>query len=396
MHDFRAHFDLDPALTYLNSGTQSIAPRRVAEAVTRHARAYERNPTAELIAVWGKLWNVQRELGDFLGARAEDLFLRANVTAAMNALILGMPLEAGSEILIGDTEYGAVHHIARFRSEQGGHPLRVFHIPTRASEVAAFSETALVDLVVGALSPRTRMVILSQVMTGSGLQIPIAPISRELRKRDVLFVVDGAHATGALDMNFADLAELDFYAGNLHKWLMGPKGTGFAWVHPRHQDALVPRHAGWTTYDVRAPHESFAPGHPFAQRHLEASCIDFAPFLACAEAFAFWRELGAERIRGRQASLRDCARTEMHARLGWDCLTPEAPELSGPLLSFEMPEQLQSMGFGLLTELLSHHQVQVGVTQLQGRWILRLSPQIYNSEVEIQRAVRAIAELAGA
>ena len=47
--------------------------------------------------------------------------------------------------------------------------------------------------------------------------------------------------TGALPLDFKRFDDVDFYGGNLHKWVMGPKGTGFGWVHPRHQKSLEPR-----------------------------------------------------------------------------------------------------------------------------------------------------------
>jgi selenocysteine lyase/cysteine desulfurase len=44
-------------------------------------------------------------------------------------------------------------------------------------------------------------------------------------------------------------------------------------------------------------------------------------------------------------------------------------------------------------EMLERDQVQLGVARLQGRWIVRFSPQIYNTEDEVRRGVRAVAGL---
>src|SRR5690348_16175777 len=110
---FRSEFDLDESLIYLNSGTQSICPRNVLEAVVRHLHAYERNPTDHLIHSWENLWKTQSELAEFLGARPQDLFLRPNVTLAMNSFVLGARLPHDGEILVSDTEYQAVVNVCR-------------------------------------------------------------------------------------------------------------------------------------------------------------------------------------------------------------------------------------------------------------------------------------------
>src|SRR4051812_44847016 len=102
----RAEFDIDPKLIYLNSGTHSICPRSVIDAQIRFEREFEKNPTAALFGAWERLWEVQKELGHFVNADPLDLFLRPNITVALNVFILGMPMPKG-EILHSDMEYGA-------------------------------------------------------------------------------------------------------------------------------------------------------------------------------------------------------------------------------------------------------------------------------------------------
>ena len=391
---FREEFDLDPGLIYLNSGTHSICPRRVTDAVIQHLRGCERNPTGNLVGIWEKLWSVQTSLGAFLGARPEDLFLCPNVTAAMNTFILGIPMPAGSgEILYSDAEYQAMINVCRFRAERDGLSLRSFHLPGRASELKGLTEAALVETVVRELRPDTRMLLLSHVTTGHGLKLPIEAIARETRKRGVLLVIDGAHAAGALPLDFSALEDVDFYGGNLHKWFMGPKGTGFGWVARRHHETLRPQQIGWTTFEVGAPHDRFAAGHRFTQRMLNAASVDFAPYQALSEALAFWSELGASEIRNRLGDLQKCALLEMKTHTGWECISPTDVKLRGPLLSFELPPRLESENYELMHRVLREHRLQIASSRLQGRWILRISPHIYNTEDEIGRAAGILGTL---
>ena len=162
---FSGEFDQAPGLLYLNSGTHSLTPRSVLDAITRYEREYETNPTAQLMRAWGRLWAVQKRLGAFFRADPRCLLLRQNVTEAMNAFILGIPLSMGSEILLSDLEYQAVENIGRYRAERDGLTLRKFHLPV--PETGRMSAQEIADLVSRELRPETGLLVLSHVFTGN-------------------------------------------------------------------------------------------------------------------------------------------------------------------------------------------------------------------------------------
>ena len=387
----RYEFDLDPNLIYLNSGTHSICPREVQEAVTRYQREFERNPTWGLYQVWPKIWQIQTELGDFFNAGPDDLFLRSSVTAVLNAFILGIPLQSGSEILTTDLEYGAVANICRFRSEQDDLKLRALHLPMAAHELVGLTTETLVEQVVSQIRPETRMLVLSHVITGNGLVLPIAEIARHTRKAGVFLVVDAAHAPGAVKLDFKELEDVDFYGGNLHKWMMGPKGTSFGWVPRRNQELLRPIIAGWTTFETGEYYQNFGEGSRFQGKMLTSGCQDFAPFFALHETLNFWRRLKPENIMKRIYELQACAEEEFHSKLGWPLLSPAAGKLRGPLVSFELPPNLKKVGFQLMFDAYHEHKLQIAIAPIGGAdWCLRLTPHIYNTESEIVKAAKIL------
>lgn len=383
----RELFDLSSNLAYLNSGTHSICPREVLEAVTRYQREYELNPTLSLINAYPTLWRVQRELAGFLGADPLELFFRANVTEAMNAFIMGMPLRPGSEILVSDLEYGAIVNACRYRASRDGLTVREFHVPLDADR-AGLSQT-----VVSAISARTALVVLSHVTTGTGHVFPIEEIGAETRRRNVLLAVDGAHGPGALALDFSKLGDLDFYGGNLHKWMLGPKGTGFGWAPRRHHDKLAALEAGWPTFARPDFYGSFDGASPEATRFTERlqflGCHDFAPFFAIHELLAFWKRLGPENIRARIFELRAAAEAEL-SKLGWPKLSSDDRALQSPLLSYELPTRLVSP---TLMTTFAEKGIQLSATNVQGRWAVRISPHIYNTVAEIRGAAEMLRAL---
>lgn len=380
----RELFDLDSTIIYLNSGTHSICPRRVREAVTRYQIDYERNPSRSLVEVWGRLWSVQKSLGLFLKADPKDLILRPNVTALFNEMIQGVPLEPGAELLVTDQEYGAIVNICRFAAERIGGSLRVAKLPVVSDPVEA---------IVRQLAPQTRLLLVSHVMTSNGLLIDLGRLSLETRKRGITLMVDGAHAAGALDLDFSALPDLDFYAGNLHKWVMAPKGTAFGWVAKRHQEKLRPLQAGWATFEVCAPYSEFGDGADFPRRFLLQGCLDFSSFLGIQDALDFWDEIGPAKIREQLLRLQRTAQSLGQEILKWPLLSPIDATERGPLVSFALPESWQRSSLEPVTlwaRVLEETGVQVAITRVQGRLALRLSPHIFNTESEIKTGLERL------
>lgn len=396
----REHFDLDPGLIYLNSGSHSIVPRSVQRAWKAELEAYEKNPTAGLFGGWKRLWAVQSDLARFFGAEPGDLFLRVNVTEVLNQFILGMPLEPGLALALSDLEYGAIANTVRFRAERDGRPMHLIQMPATPEEVAGLTQASLMQQLENQLraahaTKPIGMLVVSDVMTGTGLLLPLDQLSRLTRSMGILLVVDGAHGPGSRELDFSKLPDLDFYAGNLHKWVMAPKGTSFGWVHPRHQAALEPIMAGWTTFECSEAFREFGGGNRFQERMLAAGCRDFSAWYAIQATLEFWREQGPERILTRQRELQTMLEGLVERELGWPCLTPADPDLRGPLLTYVIPARQAEKGFALMRGLAEQHGLQVSMTCVKGAWRLRLSPHVYNSEAECARAVEILKATVG-
>lgn len=389
---FPQQFTLDPQLTYLNTGTHSLLPNRIREALQREELLYERNPTRGIFTTWERLWNTQKRIAEFFHANPHDLFFRHNVTHAMNSFVLGIPIKGSGEILTSDLEYGAIVNLCRFRAERDGLKLRTFQLPDSAAS-APTNENELADYIIQQLRPDTKMLMLSHVMTGTGLTLPLKKIANTTRERGVLFVVDGAHGPGSMPIRFDELSDLDFYGSNFHKWMLGPKGTGFGWMNPKHRETLQPTEAGWTTYEVPIPFKKFGEEDPLTARLLMSSCFHFALFHALNDLVDFWNEIGAENIFKTLHSIQNSANELITKELGWERIWPGQGSLSGPVFSYRLPKKLSALGFELMHTLERDYGVQVASPALKGETVLRVSPHIYNRVEDIQKLVSALKQI---
>jgi isopenicillin-N epimerase len=112
---------------------------------------------------------------------------------------------------------------------------------------------------------------------------PVAEITRRARQAGIWTVIDGAHAVGQLPLDLAAL-DADFYAGNCHKWLCAPKGTGFLYVRTELQHMAAPPITSWgRPVDPQAP-------NPFVDEWEWQGTRDIAPFLAVPAAIRFLEE----------------------------------------------------------------------------------------------------------
>lgn len=390
----REEFSLSEDIVYLNSANLSLCPRSVIEAMHQYHLEFEKNPTMGLAEAWEMLWGIQNELALFLHASPQDLFLRSNVTATLNTFLLGMPLPKNSEILVGELEYGAIVNICRMRAERDGLKLRIVKMPISPVALKQLSASDLIESITSQISPSTSLLLLSHVTAGNGVVLPIEEIAKYTRARGVLLAVDGAYAPGAIPVDFSQLSQIDFYGCSLYKWMMGPKGTSFGWVHPMHQMQMQPINAGWTTYDIRGPIGNFADGSRFQSMMLMAGCYDFAPFFAIREMLNFWRRHSPERIRSRMRELRDHLHLTVDAQLNWVLLSPGDSRLVGPMCLYELPDSLQSEGPTLMTRLLHELGLQINLVCLRGKWYAIFSPHVYNTENEITKAITKLAKFA--
>ncbi|MBK7960374.1 MAG: aminotransferase class V-fold PLP-dependent enzyme [Bdellovibrionales bacterium] len=394
---FEKYFRPEPSVIYLNAGTLSRVPVPIMDAKLEYLRTYEINPTRSLISTWGQLWTTQKKFADWLGVEAKDLFLRSNVTMALNDLILGFPLKTEDEILASDLEYGAIINICRLKALNEKASLRLLPLAEYLESLGPLHLVSagdlLVDYFVSQITPRTKMLLVSHVMSLNGLVVPIEKLAEETARRGIYLVVDGAHALGALPLNGNSFSNVDAYAGNLHKWMMAPKGSGFAWVHPRRQAELRPLQGSWTVFETPQFHEEFAPGYRFASQMLHSSCQDFSSWFAIKDACEFWDQVGPDSIRSRINHLKNKIRHGLR-ELGWQDLTPSGKDW-GPLTSFAAPDIiLRKYGNNIIQGLLQDFGIQIHAPPSpRGQITIRFSPSLHNSDEDIDRALKVFKTL---
>ena len=388
---FLAHWWLDPEITYLNHGTVGATPRVVLDAQHAWQRRIEAQPASflfrELMRVTPDEPGAPRPLlrraadavGEFVGARGDDLVFVDNASTGINAVLRSLPLKAGDEIVVLDQAYGAVALAAGFVARAAGATVVTVSTPF---PVEGDVSGAYVDAVERVLTPRTRLAVLDHVSSETALTLPVAAMTARCRARGVPVLIDGAHVPGALALDIESVGA-DWYVGNLHKWAFAPRACGFLWVAPAHRAALHPPVISWGL------------DAGLAQEFDWTGTRDPSAMLSAPAGIAFMRDvLGLEAMRTWNHDLVWRMAHALAARWGQPWTTPE--HMVGCMASVPLPARLAALGESaapaLKDWLLHERRIEAQVLAIRGRLHVRLAAQVYNDESDYERLADAIDE----
>jgi len=235
---------------FLNNGSLGVAPRPVLHAVKDYLDRAAALEIEEGYPRWGyeTLDEHRARMAQFVGCAKDELAITHNATEALSIIAGGMPLERGAEVLMTDQEHPSGRDPWRVREAKGEITLRQVSLPLPPE-----SATQLVDTVVSAISPATKVLSFSGITSPTGLVMPIREICDAARERGVITVVDGAHMAGQVPWRIDEMG-CDYFAGSPHKWLFAPAGCGLLYIREERLDSHFPviATAQWDRKELKA------------------------------------------------------------------------------------------------------------------------------------------------
>ena len=361
---------LAQGLVHLQTGGVGAVPRIVLEAMQAAELEVEADPARETYGPgMSHLEKVRAKAAALVNApSAEDIVLTTSATQAMFLIAQGLKLTYGDHVLTTDHE----HPGGRLGWEWAA---RRYHIEVDAIPIAP-DETdpqAIVERFADRILPRTRIISISHVLFTTGVQMPVAELCAVAREHGCKVVVDGAQGPGAMPVDVRALG-CHAYASSGHKWLMGPKGTGFLYISPEMSGALdaLPLAAG------RSPGSD------------STGIANIAGLRGLGAAIDFVQALDPARIAEHNAALR----RELHAELSrFNQMKIPAPA-EGPMtsanLAFCVPEGADLAA--IRRNLVLKHKIYIRTVELAGFKGLRASLHAYNGSEDIGRLVEALRE----
>lgn len=367
--ELRREFLLDPEVAFLNHGSFGACPRPVFERYQAWQRELERQPVDFLDRRLPALLDDARAaLADYVDCSAEDLAFVQNATTGVNLAARSLALGPDDEVLATDLEYGACDLAWEWACGRAG--ARYVRAPI---SLPLGGPSEVVEALFAQASERTRAVYVSHVTSTTGLVLPLEEIVARARVLNLVTVVDGAHAPAQVPVDLATLGA-DFYSGNAHKWLGGPKGAGFLHTQPEHQDRVDAAIVSW----------GYSEGETFSQRIEKQGTRDPAAWLTVPDAIRFQTELDWDTVRGRSRSLARDARRDLCDLLGTEPLAPDS--MVAQMATVRLPRPSPELS----QRLFARHRVEIPVGGTETD-LLRLSIAGYTTRDEVDRLLAALA-----
>jgi len=249
--------------------------------------------------------------------------------------------------------------------------------------------------VLGAVTERTRLVLLDHITSPTGLIFPVAEMVRRLGERGIDTLIDAAHAPGMLPLDLRELGAA-YYTGNCHKWLCAPKGAGFLYVRRDRQETVRPTVISHGATSVRTDRSRFLVEFDWTGTH------DPTPYLCVPEAIRVVGEAltgGWPAVRARNRALALAARDVLTHALGVAAPAPDAmigAMATVPLPGASAPSATSPSPFDPLQDaLLDRFAIEVPIFPWSpplGR-LIRVSCQLYNTIEQYERLGASLVEL---
>jgi isopenicillin-N epimerase len=366
----RGDFLLDPDIVHLNHGSFGATPLPVLAHQQELRAAIERDPVELLGRRLPELLADERsELATYLHvADPTRLVLVANATTALNAVATSLPLGPGDEVVITDREYGAMELLWNEVARRADARLVTANLALPAGD-----EAELADAIWSAVTPRTRVLFFSHITSETALVLPAKELCRRAREAGIVSVVDGAHGPAHLPLALDELGA-DCYAGNGHKWLSAPKGSGFLYVRDELQAELRPPVVTWARDDG------------YVDRFTWSGTDDPTAMLSLGAAIEYQRRNDWPAVQQRCRELARRTQATIVDGLGGDRIAAE--QLQAPqMVAFQVPNEDAD---ALRRTLRDRHRIEIPVHAVDGRTLVRLSVAAYTTEEDCLRLVEAL------
>jgi len=217
-------------ILYLINGTLGPRPKYVTEIVTKQIQH------VDATADYGyDVEGLRASIGRFINADKDDIALTHNVSEGISIIASGLEMMPGDEVLLSNQEHGggAVPWLARAKR----HGIVVKHFNLESDFYLSFGNLKK------AMTKRTRIVAIPHIACTTGHVLSLRQIADYVHSHGAYLFVDGAHMPGMLRTDIR-ATSCDAYASCGHKWMLGPKGTGFLYINKSMREVVAPSWSG--------------------------------------------------------------------------------------------------------------------------------------------------------
>lgn len=378
----RDQFMLSKDSVFFNPGTVGAMPRVVVDKMTEHLRyigehvadwAYKDDNKEEFISGYNNLMGIRTKVAALIHADGAEIAMTDNVTNGMSYIANGLTLQPGDEILTTNQEHSGGQSGFLLKEKRYGTVFKTVAIPKPAK-----NSQEVYDVIVKAFTPKTKVLMVSHMISGSGAILPVKELCAEARRRGIFTLLDGAQTVGQIAIDVRDI-DCDAYAGCFHKWMGAPAGTGFLYVKSDRMKDV------WTTIASGRWDNHEDEGFRFTQRGTG----NFPVLKGLEASLDFHNEIGSQKVYDRIKFLGSRLRNGLRKINKVRIYSPEDEAMCAGITVYN----IQGMtGSQLQEEYWTRGRMRPRAAGPE--FGVRHCTHIFNSEAEIDKALGIVAALA--
>lgn len=383
--DARTRLPVLDEWNYLNTGTVGVMAEPVLQKHLDYIADHERGGHATQARAIAGYERARRTLATLVNAKPSSVALNRNATDGINWVAATFPLAEGDEVLTSTEEHPAMILPWVAACQRVGASMRYVDLSNDSE--------AFVSSVAAGLTRNTRIVAMSHVSCEKGTRVPVE-LLRDVVGDDVSILVDASQSVGQFPVDIPSL-RANFVIGNGHKWLAGPKGTGFAWFDQQSLHLVPPVYFGdgtvaprWSReyYQIDVPPTlNFSPG---ASRY-EFGTRAWHMYEALADAIDYQGELGWDAIFSHVAAVSGFAKQALEEIPGVTVISPQRWDDSSGLVTFTI-EDLK--GVDVSAQLWNAYRI--AQRSVERPSAVRISCTYFTTEDDIIRLAEAVDRIA--
>ncbi len=370
----RARYKLTPDYVNLENGYFCLQAEEVLDGFVARVREINREASHYMRTrqVEDKL-RVRDRLATMAGCEPGELIITRNTTESLDTVIAGFDWKAGEEAVMAVQDYGAMLDMFKLQARRYGTVNRMVSLPNDPQ-----SDDEIVELYAGALTPRTRLLMVSHMVNVTGQILPVRKIVDMAQAKGVQVMVDGAHTFAHLDFRIPDLGA-DYYGASLHKWLGTPLGAGLLYVRRDRIKSLWPIYAdlGMADDDIRKLNHTGT--HPVATDLGILGAIDFH------------EAIGISRKEARLRYLQRYWTTKVRGHRNIVVNTPVDPARSCAIANVGITGMTPA---DLAKTLMEKYRIWTVAIDFENVHGVRVTPHLFTSTAELDQLVTALKTLA--
>ena len=371
-----------------NAATTLHKPQQVIDAVVHAMQSMgncARGTHEEALDAARTVYDARVRLASLFGCpRVDHVAFTANSTEALNIAINGL-IDPGDHVISTDLEHNSVlRPLYRLEAERGA---ELSFVPADKLGNVDYADFERL------MKPNTRAVVCTNASNLTGTVLDIERIAKTAHSHGALVIVDASQTAGCWPIDMKKMG-IDVLCFTGHKGLMGPQGTGGICV--KEGIEIRPFKVGGSGV------QSYSRTHPAEYpTRLEAGTLNGHGIAGLGAAAKFMSETGVENIHAKERSLMlrfyEGVKNIEGVTVYGDFTKDKTAIVALNIRDYESGEVSYelSQGYGIATRPGAHcaprmHKA-LGTAEVGA---VRFSFSFYNTEEEIDEAIRAVAELA--